>query len=45
MITQFLNKIKEWFRVWTDPAGWDDTNDPCPYKCNCKKEDTNDKQT
>ena len=46
MITLLVNKVKEWYAIWTDPAGWDDSDDPCPYKCHCdcKKENKNDKQ-
>lgn len=35
-----FKRIKAWFNeVWdifNDPYAWDDSNDPCPYKCKCK---------
>ncbi len=36
MIKRFIKWLKEWRDIFNDPSAWDDSNDPCPYKCNCK---------
>lgn len=36
MFKRFLAWFKDCKDAWNDPAAWDDSNDPCPYKCKCK---------
>jgi hypothetical protein len=36
MFKRFIAWVKYWRETLSDPTNWDDSNDPCPYKCNCK---------
>lgn len=38
MFKRFVAWVREWREVLSDPANWDDSNDPCPYKCECKED-------
>lgn len=38
MFKRFKAWLKEWYDTFKDTDAWDDSNDPCPCKCNNKKE-------
>ena len=41
MFKRFIAWMKYWHETLSDPTNWDDSNDPCPYKCNCDKDKNN----
>lgn len=37
MFERFVAWLKDWYEILGDPNNWDDGDDPCPYKCDCKQ--------